>query len=575
MGIKFLGDSNHTYVLLFAVAYSFQALAAAHLAAQVAGGGNPLAAAALAGPPLGFVAVPAVPPPLLPPPPPLLLGGQAAAAVPAVGIPAALPAAGLAAVSAAAADAAAVAAASAARASASMLFEQVPVLPSLKRLTVGTTHGRLMSGVQIAALAPSLTCLEDLSELPRVPPVTSDILGGLNQLQLLTVNVDTLQLYARHASLTGLRALDKLSHSSDAGGAAAEAGKQSKADSAGAAGRQLRSSTAAAAGADGDDGPGGKKGKKGTGKAAAGATKGCKHKKSARGSRAAQKKAAAAAAKLPDQAPGQAADKDIAAVPAAAGSVAAAATAAVHVAATDAPAAAAEVAATTTAAAAAGADVQSSTPADGPAPAASVVSGPLRSSSGRGAVSKYDLLHLGSSWRQLSNLRCLRLLMLGHLQPSDPAADVRVLPTLPGVTRLELCSAFGGSLGYADTYTIAEDPFLWQEQVFVRELLLDGGVLLGGFMVNASMAKLLREKLVCLEKLVLCRCLDLTIEHLKTAMQQALVPLIVVKRDCPQVTEANVLELNKMYGHHGVRVELEAVGPTDYVSKSFTYAIDE
>jgi hypothetical protein len=69
-------------------------------------------------------------------------------------------------------------------------------------------------------------------------------------------------------------------------------------------------------------------------------------------------------------------------------------------------------------------------------------------------------------WRGLGQLHCLRLLMLGHVH-SDllPSEGGRVRPRIAGITRLELCSAFGGKPEYAATYSIAEDPALWQEQV--------------------------------------------------------------------------------------------------------------
>jgi hypothetical protein len=69
-------------------------------------------------------------------------------------------------------------------------------------------------------------------------------------------------------------------------------------------------------------------------------------------------------------------------------------------------------------------------------------------------------------WRGLGQLRCLRLLMLGHVHSELlPSEGGRVLPRIAGITRLELCSAFGGRPEYAATYSIAEDPALWQEQV--------------------------------------------------------------------------------------------------------------
>jgi hypothetical protein len=48
------------------------------------------------------------------------------------------------------------------------------VLLHLRRLTVGTTHGKFMSGVSIAALAPNLTAFEDLSEIMRQPLYASE-----------------------------------------------------------------------------------------------------------------------------------------------------------------------------------------------------------------------------------------------------------------------------------------------------------------------------------------------------------------------------------------------------------------
>ena len=166
--------------------------------------------------------------------------------------------------------------------------------------------------------------------------------------------------------------------------------------------------------------------------------------------------------------------------------------------------------------------------------------------------------------------------MLGHLQTPDAFAEVKVVPTIPGITRLELCSAFGGNLEYVDTYTNQEDPCLWQEQTEVQELVLDGGVLLGGFMVDADLAELLKHKLTKLRELVFCRCLDVTIEQLEFAVKRGLAPVIVVKQDCPQVNEADVVRLNEKYGlAHGVVVDLEAVGPADYIGKSFTYALDD
>jgi hypothetical protein len=77
------------------------------------------------------------------------------------------------------------AAAAAAASAAGALLGQLPALLQLRRLTVGTTHGKFMSGVSLAALAPNLTAFEDLSEIMRQPLYASEctwgrvILGGV------------------------------------------------------------------------------------------------------------------------------------------------------------------------------------------------------------------------------------------------------------------------------------------------------------------------------------------------------------------------------------------------------------
>eukprot|EP00775_Hariotina_reticulata_P006162 gene6162-6400_t len=165
--------------------------------------------------------------------------------------------------------------------------------------------------------------------------------------------------------------------------------------------------------------------------------------------------------------------------------------------------------------------------------------------------------------------------MLGHIHP-EVIPGGAALPHLPGITRLELCSAFGGRPEYAETYTIAEDPLLWQEQVGVQELVIDGGALLGGFLVDAGMMRLLKQQLTQLRRLVLCRCPDLTNEHVERAVRAQVAPEILVRRDCPLVTEAAVVAMNSAAAAGGgCRVELVVVDPADYQGKSFTYAIDE
>ncbi|WIA41468.1 hypothetical protein OEZ86_005045 [Tetradesmus obliquus] len=246
--------------------------------------------------------------------------------------------------------------------------DMLPVLLRLRRLTVGTTHGKFMAGVSLAALAPNLTCFEDLSEIMRQPLYATDALAGLSQLKLLTVNVDTLQLH----------------------------------------------------------------------------------------------------------------------------------------------------------------------------------------------------------------LRCLRLLMLGHVAAELlPGEGGRLLPRVAGITRLELCSAFGGQPEYAATYSIAEDPALWQEQVGVRELVVDGGVLLGGFLVDAGMAALLTRQMSQLATLVLARCPDLCISHLRDAVARRLAPRIVVRRDC-SVSEAEVVALAQgLARQRGVVLEMASAAPGEYADRSYTYAVDD
>jgi hypothetical protein len=205
--------------------------------------------------------------------------------------------------------------------------------------------------------------------------------------------------------------------------------------------------------------------------------------------------------------------------------------------------------------------------ATAPIAAAAGSAGPVFSSSDR------DLATAAVRWTSLQQLRCLRLLMLGHIHP-EVIPGGAALPHLPSITRLELCSAFGGRPEYAETYTIAEDPLLWQEQVGVQELVIDGGALLGGFLVDAGMMRLLKQQLRQLRRLVLCRCPDLTNEHVERAVRARVAPEILVRRDCPLVTEAAVVAMNEAAGG-GCRVDLVLVDPADYQGKSFTYAIDE
>lgn len=105
---------------------------------------------------------------------------------------------------------------------------------------------------------------------------------------------------------------------------------------------------------------------------------------------------------------------------------------------------------------------------------------------------------------------------------------------------------------------------------------MDGGVLLGGFLVDADIAALLTRQLRQLQKLVIARCPDLTVAHLADAVARRLAPHIVVKRDCCGVSEGAVVELAEgLARQQGVVLELVGVEPGEYADKSFTYAVDE
>jgi hypothetical protein len=176
-----------------------------------------------------------------------------------------------------------------------------------------------------------------------------------------------------------------------------------------------------------------------------------------------------------------------------------------------------------------------------------------------------------SEWVLLPKLRCLRLLMLGNLHPEviPPGCALR---TIPGITRLELCSAFGGRPEYAETYTTAEDPLLWQRQTGVKELVLDGGVLLGGFLVEPSMSFLLTQMLD-LDRLVVRRAPDLTNEHVEAAVASRLAREIVVVSDCCRVTEAGVAAAGA--ASRGVSVSLVGPARGDYDDASLSNSLED
>jgi hypothetical protein len=113
-------------------------------------------------------------------------------------------------------------------------------------------------------------------------------------------------------------------------------------------------------------------------------------------------------------------------------------------------------------------------------------------------------------------------------------------------------------------------------QVGVRELVVDGGVLLGGFLVDADMAALLKRQMSQLQTLVLARCPDLTLAHLQDAVARRLAPRIVVKRDCCGVGEAQVVGLAQgLAVQAGVVLEMAGVAPGEYADKSYSYAVDD
>jgi hypothetical protein len=110
----------------------------------------------------------------------------------------------------------------------------------------------------------------------------------------------------------------------------------------------------------------------------------------------------------------------------------------------------------------------------------------------------------------------------------------------------------------------------------VLELVVDGGVLLGGFLVDADMAGLLKRQMRQLHTLVLARCPDLTLAHLQDAVLRKLAPRIVVKRDCGGVSEADVVALAQGLGRQrGVVLEMAGMVAGEYADKSYSYAIDD
>lgn len=137
---------------------------------------------------------------------------------------------------------------------------------------------------------------------------------------------------------------------------------------------------------------------------------------------------------------------------------------------------------------------------------------------------------------------------------------------------LQLCSAFGGRREYAETYTTAEDPLLWQQQTGVKELVLDGGVLLGGFLVEPHTAELLKQRMD-LDRLIIRRAADMTDDHVASAVERKLAREIVVVSDCEGVTEAGVVAAGS--GVSGVRVSLVSPAAGEYADASLSNSLDD
>lgn len=140
---------------------------------------------------------------------------------------------------------------------------------------------------------------------------------------------------------------------------------------------------------------------------------------------------------------------------------------------------------------------------------------------------------------------------------------------------LQLCSAFGGRPEYAETYTTAEDPMLWQNQAGVRELVLDGGVLLGGFLVEKPLGALLKQSLTQLERLIVRRAPDLTDEHVAAAAAAGFAREILVVADCGGVTEAGVVAAGGRGARQGVGVRLLWPRRGEYEDASLSNSLED
>lgn len=137
----------------------------------------------------------------------------------------------------------------------------------------------------------------------------------------------------------------------------------------------------------------------------------------------------------------------------------------------------------------------------------------------------------------------------------------------------QLCSGFAGMPSYADTYTTEEDPSLWRGQVGVKELVLDGGVLLGGFLNEPKMLQALSREL-SLDRLVFRRTPDLTVEHLATAVGGNIAKEVVVVADCGPVSEIEVVAAGQR-APEGVRVLMAEPLPGEYEDASLRNSIED
>jgi hypothetical protein len=103
-------------------------------------------------------------------------------------------------------------------------------------------------------------------------------------------------------------------------------------------------------------------------------------------------------------------------------------------------------------------------------------------------------------------------------------------------------------------------------------LVLDGGVLLGGFLVEPHTAELLKQRMD-LDRLIIRRAADMTDDHVASAVERKLAREIVVVSDCEGVTEAGVVAAGS--GVSGVRVSLVSPAAGEYADASLSNSLDD